>query len=91
MNAAQRWWSRLDDPRWAAVLLVICVGAVYGPSLWAPFVFDDHGVIISNPLLRSWDHAAELVRSKPLRTLTNLSFLANYQLAYGERILVQPG
>jgi tetratricopeptide (TPR) repeat protein len=50
-------------------------------------VFDDLGVVVENPLLRSWDRAGDVVRHTPLRAVVNLTFLINYQLAHGEQVL----
>ncbi len=38
----------------AALLLVLCALGAYAPALWNDFVWDDHALILRDPLIRSW-------------------------------------
>jgi tetratricopeptide (TPR) repeat protein len=82
------------NPRnWIAVgLLAVAIGAVYGPFVKVPFVYDDNAAIIANSSIRSiWpligprEHPGPLNPATDLptsgRPLVNLSFAINY--AYG--------
>lgn len=75
---------------WIAVgLLAVAIGAVYGPFLNVPFVYDDNAAIIGNASIKSiWPLVGPRERPGPLnpasdlpisgRPLVNLSFAANY-------------
>lgn len=77
-----------------AVLLVVIVCGVYGNSLHNGFVWDDHEIIVDNPVNKDWSNigtvfsqADDLMRgagvSAPFyRPVNRLSYLVDYQL-YG--------
>jgi tetratricopeptide (TPR) repeat protein len=73
------------------VVLAFAVGAVYGPFLNVPFIFDDTYGILGNesiislwPLVGTTDHPGPLRPGQQLTTaarpLVNLSFAINYKL-----------
>jgi len=79
-------------PAWsAALVLAIAVGAVYGRSLNAPFIFDDHAAIIDNPSIKQlWPLVGTPEQPGPLhrgapgnptagRPLANFSLAMNYR------------
>lgn len=68
-------------PGAAMILLAVLVLAAYANSIWVPFLFDDAPVITRNRLLWQWSTWLDLVKSLPTRSLTNLTFLINFQLA----------
>ncbi|MFA5059166.1 MAG: tetratricopeptide repeat protein [Candidatus Omnitrophota bacterium] len=63
--------------RTAFWIIVVSAFAAYSRSFWGDFQFDDHAVIVDNPLIKNLDLPAlwEYDRS---RFLTNLTFLATY-------------
>ncbi len=75
----------------ALVILLILIGAIYGPSVNVPFIFDDIGAIVQNESIASVWPLVGLGKPGPLnppaetptsaRPLVNLSFAINR--AYG--------
>lgn len=76
-------------PFWVAAVLAISIGAVYGPSLAVPFIYDDQAAIVENdsitslwPLVGTPDHPGPLNPRQDLpttgRPLVNFSFAVNY-------------
>ncbi len=76
-------------PAWVAAVLALSIGAVYGPSLAVPFIYDDQAAIVENdsitsiwPLIGTPDHPGPLNPRQDLpttaRPLVNLSFAVNY-------------
>ncbi|MDQ3115381.1 MAG: hypothetical protein M3Q86_02020, partial [Verrucomicrobiota bacterium] len=43
----------------AALLLVLCALGAYAPALRNGFVWDDHALILRDPLIRSWQLIGE--------------------------------
>ncbi|RMG08217.1 MAG: hypothetical protein D6731_22285 [Planctomycetota bacterium] len=76
---AAEFLARPHSARWLLVVLVLCA---YAGAFWVPFLFDDAPVVTRNRLLWNLGDALELVKAKPTRALTNLSFLLNFQLAH---------
>ncbi len=81
--------ARSGPPAWAVVvLLTFLIGAVYGPSIYVPFVFDDRDTILGNEsILNLWplvgrDTAGPLNPPPDYptagRPMVNLSFALNY-------------
>jgi tetratricopeptide (TPR) repeat protein len=86
--------TSLDRPPWrawvVAAVLAVAIGAVYGPALNAPFIFDDVDTITRNesittlwPLIGTDAHRGPL-NARPnvptaARPLVNLSFAINYK------------
>jgi len=73
--------TQLARPWSAPLLLLALVAVFYWNAFGVPFLFDDAPVVTRNRLLWQWDTAGDLVRRLPTRSLTNLSFLINFQLA----------
>src|SRR6188768_1454379 len=72
-----------------AIVLAICLGAVYGRALTVPFIYDDRSSILTNtsikslwPLVGTAKHPGPLTPPADLptsaRPLINLSFAVNY-------------
>ena len=82
--------ARGGPPAWAAAAAIaVCIGAVYGRALDAPFIFDDNSAIINNKSIVSlWPLLGTAERPGPLnsaqdvptasRPLVNLSLAINY-------------
>lgn len=80
-----------SPPAWiAAAVLAVAIGAVYGRSLDAPFIFDDAIAIVQNdsiihlwPLFGSPGHPGPFSQTRDLptsgRPIVNLSLALNYQ------------
>jgi protein O-mannosyl-transferase len=84
-----RRWSRTAWTAVGVLALLIAIGAIYGPTLDAPFIFDDEWTVISNPsLVRLWPLVAPGPEGGPLnppgnfptsaRPIVNLSLAVNY-------------
>src|SRR3954447_10302873 len=76
-------------PAWSVVIVMgFLIGAVYGPAISVPFVFDDRSTILGNDSIRSLWPLVGLSKPGPLnpppeyptsgRPLANLSFAINY-------------
>ena len=72
-------------------LLAVSVGALYGRAVHAPFVFDDHSSVLTNPSIRElWPLWGGATGSTPLsppirsvtagRPLVNFTFALNYAI-----------
>ena len=84
-----RGWSRTAWTAVGVLALLIAIGAIYGPTLDVPFIFDDEWTVISNPsLVRLWPLVAPGPEGGPLnppgnfptsaRPIVNLSLAVNY-------------
>ena len=51
---------RETDPRYARLMLVIAIFAVYMPLMSGGFVWDDHLLIVENPIIKSLSHVPEM-------------------------------
>jgi len=47
------------NKKFASLLLVLFALAAYAPALWNGFVWDDHALILRDPLIRSWQLIGE--------------------------------
>ena len=69
-------------------VLVTATLFVYANALFNPFIWDDHGLIIGNPLIKSFGNVAQIFQSNVLggrgesfyRPLQMLSYALDYQL-----------
>jgi protein O-mannosyl-transferase len=70
------WLQRLSSPRFHVLLLCLLVILAFANTLYGGFVYDDHRVVLNNPLLGHWDLAT-------LRTI----FTHDYWAAYNPALL----
>src|SRR2546423_130766 len=57
ITASSTWSDRLSAPGFHVLLLCLLVILTFANSLYGGFVYDDHRVVLKNPLLGHWDWA----------------------------------
>jgi protein O-mannosyl-transferase len=68
------WWRRVPAPLAAAAVAL----AVFLPSIWAGFLYDDLGVIVANRHIRDLTLVRTVLGYQPSRPLLNLTWALNY-------------
>lgn len=73
--------SRINDPQWHAIGLVVCVAIAYCNGLWGPFQFDDYNVIAHNPAVHSWQRLWDTMPG--IRAVLKVTYVANWISGWG--------
>jgi hypothetical protein len=55
VQSATAWLSYLTSIRFHILLLCLLIGIAFGNSLRGEFLYDDHRVVLNNPLFGHWD------------------------------------